>query len=213
VESSLLTEPAAVKDDATRPPLPERAPDPDASAAPERGSLTFDAVYEEHVEFVWRSALRLGVGEAAADDVVQQVFLVVHRRLGEFEGRSSMKTWLFGILLRTARDHRRGVTRKSPHLGHEQVDPSLLVADSSASPFEAVSRIEASRIIDRLLESLEGDKRVVFVMAELEQMTAPEISKATGLAPKEVYSLLRAARTDFDRAAAAMRRDALRRER
>jgi RNA polymerase sigma-70 factor (ECF subfamily) len=178
-----------------------------ADSAPAAAS-TFEQVYDEHVDFVWRSAQRLGVDAAGADDVVQQVFLVVHRRLGEFEGRSSLKSWIFGILLRVARDHRRTVRRKSPHLLHSPEDPTL-VADSSASPDEALSRAEASRVIDGLLATLDEDKRVVFVLAELEQMTAQEISDATGLAPKAVYSRLRAARTDFERAAADLRRRAL----
>jgi RNA polymerase sigma-70 factor (ECF subfamily) len=169
---------------------------------------SFERIYEEYVDFVWRSALRLGVDDATADDVVQQVFLVVHRRLGDFEGRSSLKTWLFSILLRVAREHRRGVRRKSPHLAHESVDPDL-IADTAVNPDEALSRAEASRTIDVLLDSLEEDKRALFVMAELEEMTAPEISEATGLTPKAVYSRLRAARTDFERAAAALRRRSL----
>jgi RNA polymerase sigma-70 factor (ECF subfamily) len=183
-------------------PVDERA---SASGEPMRREASFEQVYSTHVEFVWRSALRLGVDESAADDVVQQVFLVVYRRLHAFEWRSTIKTWLFAILLRAARDHRRVVRRKSPHLAHESIDPDL-VADSAASPHEALSRAEASRTIDVLLDSLEGDKRVVFVMAELEEMTAAEISQATGLTPGTVYSRLRAARMDFERAAAAMRR-------
>jgi RNA polymerase sigma-70 factor (ECF subfamily) len=85
------------------------------------------------------------------------------------------------------------------------VDPDL-VAAGALNPHEALSRAEASRTIDLLLESLEGDKRVVFVMAELEGMTAREIGLVTGLEPSAVYSRLRAARTDFERAAAALRR-------
>ncbi len=78
--------------------------------------------------------------------------------------------------------------------------------DAAAHPDYALERAEASRLIDRLLESLVGDKRVVFVMAELEQMTAGEIALATGLDTKAVYSRLRAARIDFERAAARLRR-------
>jgi RNA polymerase sigma-70 factor (ECF subfamily) len=147
----------------------------------------------------------LGVDESEADDVVQQVFLIVYQNLVAFEWRSTIKTWLFGILLRVVHDHRRVIRRKSPHLAHESVDPDL-VAAGALNPHEALSRAEASRAIDMLLDSLEGDKRVVFVMAELEGMTATEIGLATGLAPNAVYSRLRAARTDFERAAAALRR-------
>jgi RNA polymerase sigma-70 factor (ECF subfamily) len=171
-----------------------------ASASP-----SFDAVYDDYVDFVWRSARRLGVDESAVDDVVQHVFLVVHRRLDEFEGRSSLRTWLFSILLHAVRDHRRTLRRKSPHAFAEPADPDTL-AEPAAGPEEAFERAEASRMIDRLLEELEEDKRVVFVMAELEQMTANEISEATGLDPKAVYSRLRAARIDFERAATRMRK-------
>jgi RNA polymerase sigma-70 factor, ECF subfamily len=183
-----------------------------ASLEPIRAEATFDSVYSNYVEFVWRSALRLGVGEAAADDVVQQVFLVVHSRLARFEWRSTLRTWLFAILLRVVRGHRRVMRRKSPHLAHEAVDPDL-VADGAGNPHEALSRAEASRTIDVLLDSLDVEKRIVFVMAELEGMTAEEIGLATGLKPRAVYSRLRAARTDFERAAAALRRRQLRSDR
>jgi RNA polymerase sigma-70 factor (ECF subfamily) len=53
----------------------------------------------------------MGIPEASADDAVQDVFMVVHRRLAEFEGRSSIRTWLFGILARVVRDHRRARAR------------------------------------------------------------------------------------------------------
>src|SRR5687767_2802019 len=86
----------------------------DALAAKAAERSRFDQVYDEHVDFVWRSARRLGVPGTFADDVVQQTFLVVHRRLHDFEHRSSVKTWLFSILLRVVQDHRRSMRRKSP---------------------------------------------------------------------------------------------------
>jgi len=168
-------------------------------------ALDFDTVYDQHVEFVWRSARRLGVGDHAIDDVVQHVFVVVHRRLAEFEGRSSLKTWLFSILLHGVREHRRSMRRKSPHWWGAPADPDLL-EDSARNPEQEAERAEASRTIDLLLENLDGDKRVVFVMAELEQMTANEISEATGIDTKAVYSRLRAARIDFERAANKLRK-------
>lgn len=177
----------------------------ESTSEPTRQVLTFESVYEAHVDFVWRSARRLGVDEALVDDVVQQAFMTVHRRLGAFEGRSSLKTWLFSILLHTVRDHRRSVRRKSPHWKGGALDPDC-VPSAGATPHEALVRVEDWRLVDELLESLEGDKRVVFVLAEIEQMSAQEIGDATGLDPRTVYSRLRAARTDFERAAARMRR-------
>jgi RNA polymerase sigma-70 factor (ECF subfamily) len=177
----------------------------DSSAELAAEKPNFDQVYDQNVDFVFRSARRLGVGDHAIDDVVQHVFVVVHRRLDAFEGRSSMKTWLFSILLHAVREHRRSMRRKSPHWWGAPADPDLL-EDSSRNPEQEAQRAEASRTIDLLLENLDGDKRVVFVMAELEQMTAAEISEATGLDTKAVYSRLRAARIDFERAAAKLRK-------
>ena len=170
----------------------------------------FETVYDEHVDFVWRSARRLGIDEASVDDVVQHVFMIVHRRLATFEARSSIKTWLFGILVHAAAEHRRSLRRKSPHdAGGDAALESLADPRVAADPERALERAEASRVIDQLLESLDQEKRIVFVMAELEDMTAVEIGDVTGLDPKAVYSRLRAARTDFERAASQYRRDAL----
>ena len=71
----------------------------------------FAAVYREYFPFVWRMARRLGVAPHALDDVCQDVFVVVHRRLGDFEGRSSLKSWIFGIVHNVALVHRRKLRR------------------------------------------------------------------------------------------------------
>jgi len=72
---------------------------------------SFDEVYEEHFAFVWRTARRLGVPESAADDVVQDTFVVLHRRLAEYDGETAMRRWLVGILTRVVSDHRRRYRR------------------------------------------------------------------------------------------------------
>jgi len=189
---------------AFEPKLSERPPPPVPEVV---AAVTFEQLYDEHVDFVWRSARRLGLDASAADDVVQQTFLVVHRRWSEFEGRSLAKTWIFGVLLRVVSDHRRTLRRKSPHAFHPPVDLDTLEDGSAGGdPHETLLRAEASRTIDQLLESLDDDKRVVFVLAELEGMTADEIGRATGLDRQAVYTKLRAARTDFEKAAARLRR-------
>jgi RNA polymerase sigma-70 factor, ECF subfamily len=160
----------------------------------------FDELYEGYVDFIWRSVRRLGVSEAAADDVVQQVFLVVHRRLPEFSHAASVRTWIFGILLRVVREHRRLLRRKSPHHLWPRTDPETL-ADDRASPDESTARAEAARLVQRWLDELDDDKREVIVQAEHEQMTAKEIAEAIGANASTVYSRLRAARLDFEKAA------------
>ncbi len=155
---------------------------------------SFDDVYRDYFAFVWRSAKRLGVRDAFLDDVVQEVFVIVHRRLGDFEGRSSLKTWLFGITLRTARDHRRSTARKSPE---GSVDPDTLRA-TAPTPGESIEKAEAVRLLYSILDDMIDERREIFVMAELEQMSMPEIAPTLGINVNTAYARLRAARQDFE---------------
>lgn len=161
----------------------------------------FDAVYRDHFAFVWRSARRLGVREASLDDVVQEVFVVVHRRLASFEGRSSMKTWLFGIVLRVVRDHKRSARNRRTAT---EVDPDALQA-SEAGPSERAEQAEAVRILHAILDEMADELREVFVMAELEQLTVPEAAEALGLNVNTAYARLRTARQAFEQAVARRR--------
>ncbi|AKU94097.1 RNA polymerase sigma factor RpoE [Labilithrix luteola] len=163
----------------------------------------FERLYEQYVDFVWRSARRLGVSDDALDDVVQKVFLVVHRQLGGFQGRASYKTWIFSILLRVVQDHRRYLRRRVPSWLVSADDAGLdhVVDTERPSPFDAVVQADAARLVEELLGALDDDKRAVFVLAELEQMTLPEIAQATGVNVKTIHSRLRAARAEFERAA------------
>ena len=166
----------------------------------------FAQLYESEFPFVWRSARRLGVRPASLDDVVQDVFVVVYRTLARFEGRSSIKTWLFGIVLNVVRAHRRGLgaeRRRSAAPAHV-ADPERLV-DTAAGPLELATKAEAARLVDALLDTLDDDKREVFVLAELEQMSALDIAQAVGIPVNTVYSRLRLAREEFTAAAARHR--------
>ncbi len=181
---------------------PTARPRSDPEALAPAGAHDFDAVYEEHFDFVWRNTRRLGVPDALVDDAVQEIFLVVHRRLAEFEGRSSLRTWLFGILARVASDHRRAIRRKSPHTRAPGAAVDLdAVPDEAEGPHDRVVREEGVRLLHALLDELDDDKRAVLVLAELEQMTVPEIAEALGANVNTVYARLRAARRDFEQAA------------
>jgi RNA polymerase sigma-70 factor (ECF subfamily) len=174
----------------------------EAAAVPTfRPRPTFDEVYQETFHAVWRTARRLGVDRDAIDDVVQEVFVNVYRRLEQFEGRCSAKTWVFGILVRVVNNHRR--TRRRKGAGHATSavvgDPELVV-DASADPLELASRSQAGRIVHQLLEKLDEDKAAVFVLAEVEGLTVPEIAEIMRANVNTVYSRLRAARKDFERA-------------
>lgn len=154
----------------------------------------FEEVYDQYFDFVWRSVRRLGVPANAVDDAVQDVFVVVHRRLGDFEGRSTVKTWLFGIALRVARSHRRKAARAS------LLDPlpDDVVADGADRPDVATESQQARDLVQRFLDGLDDEKRTVFILADLEEHTAPEIARALGIGVNTVYSRLRAARKQFE---------------
>jgi len=156
---------------------------------------SFAEVYEEWFDFVYRSVRRLGLQDPHVDDAVQDIFVVVHRRLGDFEGRSTIKTWLFGIAIRVVKDHRRRATRKDQPT--EQLRESLVGAREGC-PHQAAQKAEALRLVHTVLDSMDDDKRAIFVMAELEQMSAPEIADALDVKLNTVYSRLRAARAMFE---------------
>jgi RNA polymerase sigma-70 factor (ECF subfamily) len=178
---------------------------PVACATP-RTTVRFADLYDEHFAFVWRSARRLGTPQASIDDVVQEVFVVVHRRLSEFEGRSAVRTWLFGIVINVVRAHRRSLRARHPHaLSPEAAADPESLADRSGSPQDAAMRAQATRLLDRLLGELDDDKRTVLVLAELEQMSAPEIAQMLEVPLNTVYSRLRLAREEFAAAAARYR--------
>lgn len=166
---------------------------------------SFEEVYQHTFTFVWRTVRRLGVSENARDDVVQEIFLTVYRKLNEFEGRSSVKTWVFNLMMNVVRNYRRSRRRKGKGqaLSAPVVDPAVLT-DATADPSELASREEAGRIVHTLLEQLTEEKAIVFVMAELEGMTVPEIAELVNANLNTVYSRLRAARREFNEALARM---------
>src|SRR3954453_3083890 len=152
----------------------EQGQAPPTSEVCSRPRLTFAELYESCFAFVWRTARRLGTPEASLDDVVQEIFMVAYRRQDEFEGRSSPKTWLYGIAFNVVRAHRRELGAKHPHVLVEETraDPGLLV-DEGDGPHEHAAKQEAARFLERFLDSLDDDRRDVFVLAELEQLSAP----------------------------------------
>jgi RNA polymerase sigma-70 factor, ECF subfamily len=192
------------------PPESSRELDSRVLARPDFVPPTFDQVYAETFPSVWRTARRLGVVESAVDDVVQEVFVTVYRRLDQFEGRCALKTWVFGILMRVVNNYRRTRRRKgAAHATSSVVGDPDVVVDVGADPLELASRSEAGRILHQLLEKLDESKAAVFVLAEIEGMSVPEIAEATDTNVNTVYSRLRAARKEFER---ALKQRALRRE-
>jgi RNA polymerase sigma-70 factor (ECF subfamily) len=159
-------------------------------------SLILADVYRAQFAFVWRSCRRLGVRDEALDDVTQDVFLVVHQKLSTFEGRARIETWIYKILRYVVLRHlEKGGRRRAREIPLE-VD----VASAAPGPHEQLRQDEATLLLHGLLGELSHERREVLVLSELEQMSAPEIAKATGTKLNTVYSRLRAARADFEQA-------------
>jgi len=161
------------------------------------------ALYEEYFSFVWRSVRRLGVEEPSAEDAVQEVFIVVHRRMQSYDPRASLRAWLFGIVLGVVRNHRRAARRKGKVLEPmEDGDADAATRPSQPGPYECAEKADGARVLYELLDELDDERREVFVLAELEQLTAVEIADALAINPNTIYSRLRAARRDFEQAVA-----------
>lgn len=186
-------------------PIEEQDAKASGSLPAARRVTDFRALYEEHVDFVWRNLRRLGVPDADAEDKTQEVFVVAHRRLAEFEDRGfGARAWLFQIALRVASDARRH-RRRHP----EDADGGAAVGRQSVAPDQAssVSLREDLARLDRALARIEVGRRAVLVLHEIEELTAPEIADSLGISINTVYSRLRVARAELE---LALRGDTLR---
>lgn len=165
-----------------------------------REVLDLERVYRDHVDYVVRAARGFGVAPSLVDDVVQDVFVAVHGKLSTFEGRSTLRTWITGILIRVALTHRRRTKRD---VFMDAVDESIEASDVGAD--ERIARMQAETLVSRLLDTLDDDKRIVFVLAEIEEVPVTEIAEALNIPLNTAYSRLRLARKDFESAAKQLR--------
>ncbi|MEY2933659.1 MAG: hypothetical protein RL033_4408 [Pseudomonadota bacterium] len=153
--------------------------------------LVFEEVYEQYFEFVWRSLRLLGVARESLDDAVQDTFGVIVRQLPLFEGRSSLRTWVYGIAQRVAANHRRGHRRKTAAL--EPLEHHTLTSQEPDAHARAEAR-EAADAVVRFCTQLEPDRRTLFVLGILENMPAAEIAELLAIPINTVYTRTRALR-------------------
>jgi RNA polymerase sigma-70 factor (ECF subfamily) len=168
---------------------------------------SFREVYDNYFGFVWRNAANRGVPRSALDDVTQEVFIVVNRKLPEFEGRSSLTAWIAGIVRRVVSDYLRKRGNRSAGEPLER-EPA---ADQPASA-EHLERKAALELLDTLLAKMTEGQREVFVMCEIEGMSGAEIAAATGVNENTVWTRLRAARRIFQEGVTRQRARLLRQE-
>jgi RNA polymerase sigma-70 factor (ECF subfamily) len=163
----------------------------------------FDEIYERTVDYVWNVVRRMGVPRSDAEDVVQEVFVTVYRRLGEFEGRAQVKTWVFSIAVHFVQHYFRTHVRKPGDRATAKGTEIHVLADQPENgPASEVERMERYDALDRVLARLDEAKRLVFVLAEVEQMTLAEIGEIVGANVNTVATRLRAARQAFEKALA-----------
>jgi RNA polymerase sigma-70 factor (ECF subfamily) len=145
-------------------------------------------IFDEHARYVWRALRHLGIADSEIADVSQEVFITVHKKLPEFEGRSSLRTWLYGICLRVASDHRRRayVRREQP-----TAEP---MAERERSGQDLAIGLEDRATLRALLDLLDADKRAVLVLYEIEGFTMKEVAEIVDCPLQTAYSRLHAAR-------------------
>jgi RNA polymerase sigma-70 factor, ECF subfamily len=156
-------------------------------------------LFTEHCRFVARALRRLGIAVPDVEDATQEVFVVVHRRLPGCEPLASVHGWLFAICRGVAANYHRGHLRAKKHRERYDTRPPF------RSPEETLARREAQRFIASFLDTLDEPRRLVFYLADLEGLSAPEIATSLSVNPNTVYARLRAARHSFRSGVAAYR--------
>jgi RNA polymerase sigma-70 factor (ECF subfamily) len=153
----------------------------------------FEAAYRAHFAFAWRSLRRLGIPERDLPDATQEVFLVVHKKLPEFDAQSRLSTWVYAICLRVASDRRRRASNRYEVLA----EGSEALGDASSADSSELG--ERRALLEQALDALSLEQRAVFTLFELEGMTGEEIAALLEIPAPTVHSRLRLARLAFRR--------------
>lgn len=166
----------------------------------------FKELYAEYFGFVWSSARRLGVKPTGMDDVVQEIFMVIYRRMHTLRQPESLRSWIYSVVRRTVSGHHRR-QRKRDAQDFALARHTQAREEAQLTPQELTEQSEEAKLLWNLLNELDAAKREVLVLFEIEGMTAPEVAEALQIPLNTVYSRLRTARLAFD---AAFGRRALR---
>ena len=166
----------------------------------------FVEIYDTYFAFIWSCTRRLGVRSEAMDDVVQEIFIVIHSKLPTLQQPESLRSWIYGIVRRTVSGYHR--SKRSQEVPGMSPDLDARSSESRPpTPSELAEQVDELRLLSSLLAELDEAKREVLVLVELEEMTVPEVAEALEIPLNTAYSRLRAARQAFE---AALARHALR---
>ncbi len=155
-----------------------------------RVPMTIDDLFSAQAAFVWRTLKQFGVASADLEDQTQEVFLVAHRRLGEWDGQHA-RAWLFAIARRSASSYRRGRQRRC--------EQPLAAVPEAVSPEDPSVRAEIE-LLSRVFQTLDEDKQIVFILHELEGMSMREVAEAVQCPLKTAFTRYYAARRELTRA-------------
>jgi RNA polymerase sigma-70 factor (ECF subfamily) len=157
-----------------------------------------DSLFRAHARFVWRTLRHLGVSEADLDDQCQEVFVIVHRRLRDFEERAEIRTWLYGICLRLSWDYRRRAHRRR-ETAEEDAGVTVPVGTGGDAPSAQVEHRRRIERLHRALDTLDDDRRAIFVLYEIEELTMREVAEVVGCKLPTAYRRLYSARKQVTR--------------
>ena len=162
-------------------------PDSRASAIP-----TFEQLYDQRFDDVSRWVRALGVRDADRDDVVQDVFMVVHRRLPDFDGQN-VTGWLYQIARRKVRDHRH-LTWVKHLFGANRVPVVEGTPTHEPGALEGLETKRKAELLEHLLDTLNPDQRAAFVLFEIEGNSGEEIAVLQGVPINTVWARIHKAR-------------------
>lgn len=164
------------------------------------GALTLEALFRRHAQDVCRIVSRLlgpAASEADVDDLAQQVFIAIHKALPKFRGDSEVTTWIYGISTRVVLQHLRGRRRYRAMIDRFEAASSFGSAATPTSPEETAAQRQALRRVWGALLRIKPERRVVFVLYEIEGLSAPEIAQALQISEDAVRSRLKRARREL----------------
>jgi RNA polymerase sigma-70 factor (ECF subfamily) len=163
--------------------------------------MTLEEIYNQHAGFAWQTLRQMGLDETDAEDAMQEVFLTVHRALGDFEGRSSLRTWLFTICRSVARDRRGRAHRRREVSDDERLAGQV---DDLTDVGRAVEHRQQVALLQAILDRMDAGQREVFLLFELQGLTGEAIAETLSLPLGTVYSRLRLGRAAFQAAVARL---------
>jgi RNA polymerase sigma-70 factor (ECF subfamily) len=159
--------------------------------------LSFQAVYSQYVGFVRASGRRLGADSNALDDVVQDVFMVIHTRLHTLRHPQALPSWIYCVVRHTVNNHLRSM--RGQHSTSIGLDGSEL-ASMEPTPCDVVVINDELALVAEALAKLDQRKREIFAMVEFDEMTVPQAAASLRIPRNTAYTRLRRARREFDAA-------------